>query len=149
MQRIVIPAVLTIFAFTPASAGPLDPSLQSQPDTAFAQVFAAPPPAPARTAQAAMQGPNYGGGFFEMLFAAPGRQQAAPRYYAPAPAMMPPPEQRLPPAYYRSQPNEPQGLGSALLEQPAQQGRRSIDPKFMPQEVSYDGNEKAGTVIIK
>jgi lipoprotein-anchoring transpeptidase ErfK/SrfK len=147
MQRIVIPAVLTIFAVTPAGAGPLDLNPQSQPDTAFAQVFAAPPPEPTRTAQAAMQGPNYGGGFFEMLFAPPSRQQAAPRYYAPAPALMPP-EQRLPPAYYRAQPVEPQGLGSALLEQPAQQGRRSVDPKFMRQEVDYNGKEKSGTVII-
>jgi lipoprotein-anchoring transpeptidase ErfK/SrfK len=65
--------------------------------------------------QAAVQGPNLGGGFFEMLFGGPGRgQPPAQPYYGPSDA------------------GEPQGL----------------DPRYLKQEVSYDGKEAPGTIII-
>jgi lipoprotein-anchoring transpeptidase ErfK/SrfK len=142
MQRIAIPAVLTLFAITPATAGPLNRGPEPPPSAAFAQIFAAPPPAPARNAQ----GPAYsGGGLLQMLFAPPGRQQAAPQYanppyYDPATS-----DRRAPAGYYQSQPMQQQSLIPAALEQP---GRRGMDPKYLKQEVSYDGREKPGTVII-
>ncbi len=72
------------------------------------------PDRPDPTQQVAVQGPNLGGGFFEMLFGGPGRGQAAQPYYGPSDA------------------GEPQGL----------------DPRYLKQEVSYDGKEAPGTIII-
>jgi len=140
MQRIAIPAVLALFAITEATAGPLDLHPEPQPSTAFAQIFAAPPPAPApvRTAQAA----GYGGGFLEMLFAPLGRPQAAPQYATPQYYAMP--DRRAPPGYYQTQPMQQQALAPAML----QPGQRGMDPRYLKQEIGYDGHEKAGTIII-
>jgi lipoprotein-anchoring transpeptidase ErfK/SrfK len=134
MQRIVIPVVLSVFALTPAKAEPLDLSPQSQAGTAYAQSFPARQQAPSRSAQ------NYGGGFFEMLFGGPGRPQATPQYYAPPPQ----PDPRLP-AYFRQPQLDPQSGSQTMLEPPT---RRSIEPRFLPQEVSYSGRERPGTIVI-
>jgi lipoprotein-anchoring transpeptidase ErfK/SrfK len=72
--------------------------------------------------QLAVQGPNLGGGFIEMLFGGFG-VGTAPGSYPPAPAE---------PAYGPSDAGEPQAL----------------DPRYLRQEVSYDGNEAPGTIII-
>jgi lipoprotein-anchoring transpeptidase ErfK/SrfK len=122
MRRIVIPTFLTIATLTTASAGPL----ALHPETSAA-------PAPQ---YAAAQGPNFGGGFLEMLFGGPARQ-AAPRYeYDPQPMYGRTPE----PAYA-----EP---GYEYEAVPGQPSRTSIDPRFMKQEVVYDGREQPGTIII-
>jgi lipoprotein-anchoring transpeptidase ErfK/SrfK len=140
MQRIVLatlPALLTVLAFNAASAGPLALSPESYPAAApspasaalpLASIFGAPAPAhPAPASRvAAMQGPSMGGGFLEALFGNPGGQQAAP-----------------PQGYYGRQP-EP-----VPSYEPQEQGAHpAVSPRFMKQEVSYDGNERPGTLII-
>jgi lipoprotein-anchoring transpeptidase ErfK/SrfK len=67
-----------------------------------------------------------GGGFLEKLFGEQGGQQAPPPSYAPAP--MP---QYEPAPGYETQPAHP-----------------AVGPRFMKQEVSYDGHERPGTLII-
>jgi lipoprotein-anchoring transpeptidase ErfK/SrfK len=95
-----------------ASAGPLAPLPATRQSS---------DPAPMQ--QVAVQGPNLGGGFFEMLFGAPGRRPAQPGGYSGAPAE----------SYYgQSDAGEPQAL----------------NPRYLKQEVSYDGKEAPGTIII-
>jgi lipoprotein-anchoring transpeptidase ErfK/SrfK len=142
MQRILLPTLLAVFAFTPALAGPLTLTPESYPQAAiqapasgpFPLTFGAPTdPAPALRVAAA-PGPNLGGGFLEMLFGDPGGQQAAP------------PRVRRGPAYHGGQPEPGDAApGFEAREQPA---RPAVSPRFMRQEVSYEGNEKPGTVII-
>jgi len=77
MQRVAFSAVLTAFAFTAASAGPLSLNAPATPPEA----------APVRPVN------NLGGGFLEQLFG--GLQNAAPRY-EPNPFVMPWHERRPP-----------------------------------------------------
>jgi len=100
-----------LFACGTASAGPLalNSATQQAPDRAVP------------LQQVAVQGPNLGGGFLEMLFGGPGRGQ--PGGYSGEPAQ----------SYYgQSDVGEPQVL----------------DPRYLRQEVSYDGKEGPGTIII-
>jgi lipoprotein-anchoring transpeptidase ErfK/SrfK len=126
MQRLVLPFIVSVFAFNTASAGPLN---LNAPDTPAAggplgQIFAQ---APVR--QVNEQNPNFGGGFFEMLFRGP--SNSAPRY-EPNPIVMPQPDQRY---YGYGQPDE-------ASTHPA------VSPRFMKQVVNYDGKERPGTIII-
>jgi len=77
--------------------------------------------------QVAVQGPNLGGGFLEFLFGGLGRgqpsYQAAPGGYSGEPAA---------PFYGQSEAGEPQRL----------------NPRYLRQEVGYDGREAPGTIII-
>jgi lipoprotein-anchoring transpeptidase ErfK/SrfK len=101
-----------LFACGTASAGPLALNSATQQ-------------APARAIplqQVAVQGPNLGGGFFEMLFGGPGRGPAQPGSYSAAPAEP-----------YYGQPDA---------------GEQALDPRYLKQEVSYDGKEAPGTIII-
>src|ERR1700693_6572458 len=102
----LVPALLAgLLACGTAVAAPL------APNSATRQA----PDRPDPMQQVAVQGPNLGGGFFEMLFGGPGRgQPPAQPYYGPSDA------------------GEPQGL----------------DPRYLKQEVSYDGKEAPGTIII-
>jgi lipoprotein-anchoring transpeptidase ErfK/SrfK len=127
MQRMVCSAVIFLFAGVTASAAPL--SLTSE--------TAAATPPPVQLAQAQ----NLGGGFLEFLFRGPALSAPAPDYQ-PAPALAPPsffrqPEQMEPAPGY-----EQQDYASA----PPTRG--PINPRFMKQEVGYDGKETPGTVII-
>jgi lipoprotein-anchoring transpeptidase ErfK/SrfK len=126
MQRLVLPAIVTVITFNTASAGPLNLNAPDAGARPFAQPYAQPPleAPPVRQAQA----PSFGGGFFEMLFRGP----AASRY-EPNPIVTPQYDQRG----YR-QPFDPAG-------EPAQP---AVSPRFLKQVVNYDGKEKAGTVII-
>jgi lipoprotein-anchoring transpeptidase ErfK/SrfK len=72
---------------------------------------------------------DYGGGFLEFLLR--GGQQGAPR------------ESHT--AIYRQYPAD---LGPGMVESPTQPGHIIMDPRFLRQEVSYDGREEAGTIII-
>jgi lipoprotein-anchoring transpeptidase ErfK/SrfK len=155
MQRPVLPAVISaLLATSPALSNPLPIEPQHGPgalqaDAPLVAIFEAPRPAapPQRYAQA--PGP-LGGGFIEALFG--GLQNAQPRY-APAP----PPVQQYDPAAlapyrYRERP-APYYPAPDVHEQqasypPARPARREIDPRFLPQEVDYDGKEKPGTIII-
>ena len=70
-----------------------------------------------------------GGGFFEFLFRGPpARRPALPA--APAYA---------PPGY---------DLGPGMADVAISPGRAVMDPRFIRQEVAYDGKEAAGTIII-
>jgi lipoprotein-anchoring transpeptidase ErfK/SrfK len=80
------------------------------------------PDRPAVVQQAGAPGPNLGGGFIEMLFGG-GRAQPQPSSYG---------------GYDPSQYYQPSDAG-------APQG---LDPRYLKQEVDYDGNEAAGTIII-
>jgi len=73
---------------------------------------------PAPVQQAAVQGPNLGG-FLEMLFGGFSRGPVQPYY---------------------STPPEPYGVEGS--------DPRNIDPRFLPQEVAYEGREAPGTIII-
>jgi lipoprotein-anchoring transpeptidase ErfK/SrfK len=95
-----------------AAAGPLARNSASMADR----------PVPAQ--QVAVQGPNLGGGFIEMLFGGAPRQPFyQPGSYTGEPAQ----------PYY-----EPSDAGA-----PA-----ALDPRYLKQEVSYDGKEPPGTIII-
>jgi lipoprotein-anchoring transpeptidase ErfK/SrfK len=72
--------------------------------------------------QVAMPGPNLGGGFLEMLFGGPARWQSQSSYQ-PEPAE---------PAYGQSDAGD----------------SRALDPRYLKQEVDYDGKEAPGTIII-
>jgi len=141
MQRLIVPTLLTgLLLSTAASAGPLSLHPEAPPPaprSGIGSVFAAPPavePAPVQR-HASVEGPRLGGGFLELLFRGPGGHQAQPRY-EPAPAAVPPPQS----PFFRSY--EPGDEGTAHPARPA------VDPRFMRQEIRYDGKEKPGTVII-
>jgi lipoprotein-anchoring transpeptidase ErfK/SrfK len=109
----LVPALLAgLLACGTASAGPLAPLPATRQSS---------DPAPMQ--QVAVQGPNLGGGFFEMLFGGPGRGPARPGGYSGAPAE---------PYYGQSDAGEPQAL----------------NPRYLKQEVGYDGKEAPGTIII-
>src|SRR5579871_2127574 len=73
--------------------------------------------------QVAAPGPNLGGGFIEMLFGGSSRQQ---------------PQRTSLGGYDPSQYYQPSDAG-----QP-----QGLDPRYLKQEVDYDGTEAAGTIII-
>jgi lipoprotein-anchoring transpeptidase ErfK/SrfK len=101
----LVPALLAgLLACGTAVAAPL------VPNSATRQT----PDRPDPMQQVAVQGPNLGGGFFEMLFSGPGHGPPARPGYEPSDA------------------GQPQGL----------------DPRYLKQEVSYDGKEAPGTIII-
>src|SRR5215470_10175421 len=83
------------------------------------------PPEPAPSARPAAGQSQYGGGFFEFLFRGPGGG---------------------PPAHYR--PGEPADLGPGMVESPYDPNRAVMDPRYIKQEVAYDGQEAAGTIVI-
>jgi lipoprotein-anchoring transpeptidase ErfK/SrfK len=122
MQRLILPAIVTAFSFTAAIAGPLNlnPPVGANP-AAGASIEAAP-------VQLA-QGPNFGGGFLELLFRGPRSNDAAPRYE--------PLQRQVTPA----EPQENQGYYG-------EPGQQSVNPRYLKQVVDYDGKERPGTVII-
>ena len=127
MQHLVLPAVLTVFTVTAASAGPLSlnpPSYQGSAPSAYAAAravpsFAAPATEPAPVQQVAASGPSFGGGFIEAIFGG-GNRNAAPAY---EPNAMATPQR----GYY---------------------GEPAVDPRYLKQEVAYMGSEKPGTIVI-
>jgi lipoprotein-anchoring transpeptidase ErfK/SrfK len=113
MSLRLLPTVLAgLLVCGTASAGPfgLNPATQPAPDR------------PAPLQRVAVQGPNLGGGFFEMLFGGAGRAPGQPGGYSGAPAE----------PYY--------GKSDA--------GEQALNPRYLKQDVSYDGKEPAGTIII-
>ena len=76
---------------------------------------------------AAVSGPNMGGGFIEFLFGG-GARSSQPASGA--------------------QPDSAQPDGAQPQNAPAGEVHGPIDPRFEPQVVDYDGNEKPGTIII-
>ena len=149
MQRIVLPCVASTLLSFSAFASPLEliPDPAPPPAGVISSIFGAAPqpaPAPARVAQ----GPTMGGGFLEMLFRPPGGQSAPPTgHYQSTPQVAP--ELMPGPRYHRPRPQAEDG--PEALQSPRaslQPDRPAPNPRFDRQEVSYDGKEKPGTVII-
>jgi lipoprotein-anchoring transpeptidase ErfK/SrfK len=114
----LVPALLAgLLACGTAAAGPLDlnPATRQAPDR------------PAPLQQVAVQGPNLGGGFLELLFGGLGRGQPS-HQTSPGSSSGEP----VQPYYGQSDAGEPQAL----------------DPRYLRQEVSYDGKEAPGTIVI-
>jgi lipoprotein-anchoring transpeptidase ErfK/SrfK len=139
MQRRAFHTALTTFLLlSPAFAGPLDLTAQSrtQPSASpsrasIGAIFSAPAPAPQEPApvRIAANALNLGGGFIEMLFRGPGGSP----HSAP---------QSDPMTQPYGQP--PRGAG----QEPHDPTQAEVDPRFLPQEVRYDGRENPGTVVI-
>jgi lipoprotein-anchoring transpeptidase ErfK/SrfK len=113
----------TVLMCSPAMAGPLS----LEPTAARAGMPALRP--------AAAQG-DYGGGFLEFLFRG-GVQQGGGQYDTARAA--------TPGTYYHQYPAD---LGPSMVESPMQPGSLVMDPRYVRQEVSYNGDEGLGTIII-
>ncbi|QUS41298.1 L,D-transpeptidase [Tardiphaga alba] len=106
-------------------------------------IYGQPAPRPVQRTAYAAQRPNsnLGGGFIEFLFSdgAHGQryqqQPDAPSQYSyePRPRMMSPMEQEQS-VYRREEATDP--------------ARPAMDPKYLPQTVSYDGKEGPGTIVV-
>ena len=134
MQRIHLLSLAllsTVAASSEAVAGPLsiNPVVPRGGAPSIASIYGAPPPAePVRQEFArpvAAQG-QYGGGFFEFLMRGPG---GGP-----------------PSANYRQYPAG--DLGPGMVESPGNPGQAVMDPRFVKQEVGYNGTEVSGTIVI-
>ncbi|HLQ91508.1 MAG TPA: L,D-transpeptidase [Xanthobacteraceae bacterium] len=147
MQHIPFHTLVIALTVSAASAGPLtltqdgvpvsglagagvavspNRTVNPVPAQAYAQAtYAQAPYAQAPARQVAANGPNLGGGFFEVLFGGAGNRDAPPRYE---------PAQR-----YET------NFGMAPSAEPAQP---AVDPRYLKQEVHYGGNERPGTIII-
>ncbi len=134
MQRAFLLSLLclsTVLASSTALADPLlaHPAPRRAPPAGYG---AAPEPS-SHARPAAAQG-QYGGGFLEFLFR--GGQQDGTRAD---------PVRETPAAAYRQYPAD---LGPGMVESPNRPGYVVMDPRFLRQEVRYEGGEAAGTIII-
>ena len=133
MQRISLLSLAllsTVAASSEAVAGPLsiNPVVPRGGAPSIASIYGAPPPAePVRQEFArpvAAQG-QYGGGFFEFLMRGPGGPPSANYQQYPA-----------------------GDLGPGMVESPGNPGQAVMDPRFVKQEVGYNGTEVSGTIVI-
>jgi lipoprotein-anchoring transpeptidase ErfK/SrfK len=127
MQRASLSSLvclLTVLASSTTFAGPLTPD-PSAAERAQPSGIAVPAQTPAPVRRASTQG-GLGGGFLDFLFGGEGRR------YDSASA-------------YRAYPGD---LGAGVVESPTRAGQLVMDPRFVRQEVSYDGREPTGTIII-
>ncbi len=139
MQRLILTLVASLVPTSALLAGPLMLTPNSQ--------------APAAPVQQVTGQHNLGGGFIEFIFRGPGGQPVPQQRYERAPLIMPPQEQQqAPPVFFRRQPAAPVNYDPDAMEQDerpaARPGRAAMNPRFQRQEVSYEGKEKPGTVII-
>ncbi len=134
MQRLVFPIlVVGLFAGTAALGQPI--SIAPPGQVLPPQVMPATPPMVVVVpAQPEMRG-NLGGGFIEFLFGDRGSQPQP----MPPPASYPNPAQGAQPIYINTAP-----ATDPMLEQ---QGN-AVDPRYLRQEVAYQGKEEPGTVVI-
>jgi lipoprotein-anchoring transpeptidase ErfK/SrfK len=118
MSRFILPAIMLAFSAAPAIAGPLGGPHYEMNDSQMVAPQLTAPPGPR---YAAAPRPQMGGGFIEFLF---GDGPAPRQAYAPEPGLNP--------------------RGSVF----ADPQRQPLNPIFLPQTVSYDGHEPAGTIIV-
>ena len=121
----VVPTLLAgLFACGTASAGQLvlNPETHQPPDRSG-------PVRQLAVQQVAVQGPNLGGGFIEMLFGGPGRGPGQPSY-------------QIAPGGYSGEPAGP------AYAQPDMADPQAMNSRFLPQEVGYEGKEAPGTIVI-
>jgi lipoprotein-anchoring transpeptidase ErfK/SrfK len=124
MQRAFVPIFIALLASTPS--------------TLFARPRQAPPATPPMVVTAPAYEtarPDLGGGFIEFLFGDRGPQ---PQVAAPPPNLYPGARQR--PVYANAPAADP------MPERQPQDFR--MDPRFLRQEVAYDGTEAPGTIVI-
>ncbi len=105
------------------------------------------PPAPAPVRLASADRPGLGGGFIEFLFGDRQGQDYQPQgqVYGQQPAYQQQPSYQRQPMVYQVPMMPPQAMGQPLVSEPA---RPAFDPKYERQLVEYDGNERAGTIVI-
>ena len=128
MQRFILPALAALFVSTPASAQYASYAAPRQ------TMPATPPMVVAAPAQRPMRS-DLGGGFIEFLFRERGPQ---PRVAAPPQNFYAAPDQR---PIYASAP--------AVYSVPDQRLQNfHMDPRFMRQEVAYNGKEAPGTIVV-
>src|SRR3954462_3695414 len=141
MQQTPFHAIFIALTVSAASAGPLTLTQDGYPNGRLVGASAAvspnraPHPAPGQTyaqayptRQGAANGPNLGGGIFEALFGGAAFRNA-PQAYEPT--------QRYETSY-----------GPSAYAPSADPARPAVDPRYLKQEVRYDGKEKPGTIII-
>ncbi|MFL6799509.1 MAG: L,D-transpeptidase [Xanthobacteraceae bacterium] len=136
MQRIArlsLALASTLTVTSTALAGPLSLNSQRAPAPSMASIYdtswqPAPPPRPA-----AARG-EYGGGFIEYLFSGPAGSRDDQRYDSSS--------------GYRRYPQMPGDVGPGMVESPYQPGQPVLDPRYVKQEVAYQGDESPGTVIV-
>lgn len=114
---------------------------------ASAQQYYAPPPQMVVVAQPPQVRGDLGGGFIEYIFGDRPRQHYAPPQYAP-------PQQQsyiAPPQAYPDQAMRPVYANTAPQVDPMLEPQRpgyQIDPRYLRQEVVYDGKEEPGTIVV-
>jgi lipoprotein-anchoring transpeptidase ErfK/SrfK len=93
--------------------------------------------------------PDLGGGFIEFLFGGSGGET---RSRAPQYQPQPQPQYQQQPQYQpQPVPMQPAYAPMPVPVRPAMQARPprpAMDPRYMKQEVAYDGDEKPGTIVI-
>jgi lipoprotein-anchoring transpeptidase ErfK/SrfK len=130
MQRLIVTALVTsVLGACPAFADPMSIS----PETAGVAPEASQP----RLRYAAARDPSLGGGFIEFLFGNGPRPPGPPPFFAPP----------ADPYAGRSDGNQ-SVYARAEPAETADPARPAMEPRFLRQEVAYDGREPAGTVII-
>ena len=126
MQRSLVPVLVALFAFASGSA----------PSASYAAPRYATPTTPPMVVMVPAQQPrrgNLGGGFIEFLFGERGPQ---PQLAAPPPNLYPASR----PVYANAPAADP------VPYQRSQNFR--MDPRFLRQEVAYDGKQAPGTIVI-
>ncbi len=94
-----------------------------------------------------------GGGFIEYVFGDRPQQQ---RYYAPPPQQYAPPQYQqqqsyAPPQQYYQEQSGRQAYANTDPVDPMLEPQRpgfQMDPRYVRQEVPYDGREEAGTIVV-
>jgi lipoprotein-anchoring transpeptidase ErfK/SrfK len=132
MLRLLVVGVVTISLSGVASAQSRFATSEPAPDTRTTVLAAAQPELP----------PNPVTGFIEFLFGEPARQaQSGSRQWFGAPPQQDRDGQDGRVAYANAPPDD-----QALLE--PQRSDEPIDPRFLRQEVAYNGAETPGTVVV-
>jgi lipoprotein-anchoring transpeptidase ErfK/SrfK len=105
-------------------------------------IYAAPQRAAPQRVASAQRGGNMGGGFIEFLFS-DGAQGSnyGPSYRQPDERSTDPRRRMLPPM-------EPESRAAYQQGESIDPARPAMDPKYLPQTVSYDGKEGAGTIVV-
>jgi lipoprotein-anchoring transpeptidase ErfK/SrfK len=105
------------------------------------QTYAAAGPVPAPVVATAPASPNPGGGgFLQAIFGGPTIDVPVAHIY---PGYQPPPQPQPMPAQVAPAPTQ-----QAYATNPPDMSTYPINPRFLRQEVAYNGDEKPGTVIV-